>query len=87
MLGPFPWWWWLWRVWAEVERVLEAIVSRPRLKKSQYVRERARFCVELVSGLVEGMCVGMGRSYGAENAKAELNVTPDGGPTVDPAEI
>lgn len=42
-----------WRLlgWAEVERVLEVMVSRPRLKKSQYVRERARFCVLLAWGL------------------------------------
>lgn len=40
---PVPFWWWLGWVFADVERALEAMVSRPRLKKSQYVRERARF--------------------------------------------
>ena len=61
-------------------------MSRPRLKKSQYVRERARFCI-YVSPMVRSSRDESRSSYSAEDAEAKLDVAPDCGPAVDPAEV
>jgi hypothetical protein len=41
-----------------------------------------------ISKMIEGMCVaGEWLSYSAENAETKLDIAPDCGPAVDPAEV